>query len=305
MQAENSSFGVVPFENSTNGSVVFTLDLLADLKGRYSDILVCGEVYLAVHHCLLGHVQHGKKSDPPLRNLSNGSESPSFSGRATPTLSAPEPGRPRVSPNHSIKHIKKLYSHPQAWGQCRLFLSTYLKGVDQEDVSSTSKAAERVAQDASGSSAAIASRIAADLNGLDVLAEGIEDNEGNSTRFLVLERRAQSSSTEGQAYDSTTSEDEEMSKYKSLVTFTLEHGESGALADCLAVFKKHNLNLTSINTRPSGEAPWHYIFFVEFMGRKHDDGRGGAVNAALHDLEKVAKGYRWLGSWENMLRAAV
>jgi len=81
----------------------------------------------------------------------------------------------------------------------------------------------------------------------------------------------------------------------------VEHGEPGALADCLSVFKEHGLNLSSINTRPSGEAPWHYVFLVEVMGRKLANGKGGAVNGALHDLERVAKTCRWLGSWENAL----
>ena len=93
----------------------------------------------------------------------------------------------------------------------------------------------------------------------------------------------------------------EMEQYKSLVSFTVNHGEPGALADSLAVFKKFNLNLTSINTRPSGEAQWHYIFFVEFMGRKRPEGKGGAVNEALAELTEVASSWRWLGSWESAL----
>ncbi|KAI7290097.1 hypothetical protein KC315_g19921, partial [Hortaea werneckii] len=67
------------------------------------------------------------------------------------------------------------------------------------------------------------------------------------------------------------------------------------------IFKKYGLNLTSINTRPSGEAAWHYIFFVEFMGRKLAGEQGGAVNEALQELDRVAKSWRWLGSWENAL----
>ena len=300
VQAGGASRGVVPFENSSNGSVVFTLDLFADLQGRYPDILVCGEIYLPVHHCLLGHVpkdQHPSKTDMPWRKLKDGPDSPNLSGQVTPTQAAPEPRKPRVAPLHDLKHIKKLYSHPQAWGQCKLFLSTYLKRVERQDVSSTSKAAEHVAQDTTGTSAAISSKIAADLNGLDVLAEGIEDNEGNSTRFFIL-RRGQD--VEALEIDEAT----EMERYKSLVSFTVEHGEPGALADCLGVFKKFNLNLTSINTRPSGEAQWHYIFFVEFLGRKRPEGQGGAVNEALKELSKVAKSWRWLGSWESALEEA-
>lgn len=301
VQNGNASRGVVPFENSSNGSVVFTLDLFADLHGRYPDILVCGEIYLPVHHCLLGHVakdQHPSKTDKPWRKLADGPDSPNLSGQVTPTQAAPQPRKPRVAPLHDLKHIKKLYSHPQAWGQCKLFLSTYLKQVERQDVSSTSKAAEHVAQDATGTSAAISSKIAADLNGLDVLAEGIEDNEGNSTRFFIL-RRGQDNQPSGEVTD--IAESVEMERYKSLVSFSVEHGEPGALADSLEVFKRFNLNLTSINTRPSGEAQWHYIFFVEFLGRKRANGQGGAVNDALEELNRVAKSWRWLGSWESAL----
>lgn len=294
----------MPFENSSNGSVIFTLDLFADVHGRYPDILVCGEIYLPVHHCLLGRIakeQQGAKNDPSWRKVKDDPDSPIISGQVTPTQAAPEPRRPRVQPLHDLKHIKKLYSHPQAWGQCKLFLSTYAKHAERQDVSSTSKAAEHVSHDTTGTSAAISSKIAADLNGLDVLAEGIEDSEGNSTRFFILRRRQDIASTEP-LIDLT--EPSEMEKYKTLVSFTVNHGEEGALADSLAVFKKHHLNLTSINTRPSGEEQWHYIFFVEFMGRKRADGDGGAVNIALSELGKVARSWRWLGSWENQLKTS-
>ncbi|KAI7097926.1 hypothetical protein KC324_g21281, partial [Hortaea werneckii] len=216
-----------------------------------------------------------------------------------------------------LHHVKKLYSHPQAWGQCKNFLAAYLKGTERQDVSSTSKAAQLVGEDSTGTSAAISSRIAAELNGLDVLAQGIEDNEGNSTRFFVVRRQqsqsqssdaavrpGSSSGTTAEDGQETATADEERGKaaeFKTLVSFTVDHGEPGALADCLEIFKKYGLNLTSINTRPSGEAAWHYIFFVEFMGRKLAGEQGGAVNEALQELDRVAKSWRWLGSWENAL----
>ena len=304
VQAGIASHGIVPFENSSNGSVVFTLDLFADLQGRYPDIMVRDEIYLPVHHCLLGHAPKDNippKSDVAWRSVKDDADSPNVSGAVTPTQSAPQPAKPRVKPTHDLKHIKKLYSHPQAWGQCKLFLSTYTKHAERQDVSSTSKAAEHVAQDTTGTSAAISSKIAADLNGLDVLAEGIEDNEGNSTRFFVLRRWQDIESLESRT---RVLEAVEMERYKTLLSFTVVHGEPGALADSLAVFKKFNLNLTSINTRPSGEAQWHYIFFVEFMGRKRPDGKGGAVNDALSELSRVASNWRWLGSWENQLKGS-
>ncbi|KAK3676507.1 prephenate dehydratase [Recurvomyces mirabilis] len=211
--------GVVPFENSSNGSVVFTLDLFADPTGKYPDILVCGEIYLLVHHCLLGHAANSSFSDKSTSN-----------GTATDGEGTTSPAKPL----YDLSSVKKLYSHPQAWGQCNIFLSKYLKGIERLDVSSTSKAAEVVAQDTTGASAAISSRVAGDLNGLEVLGENIEDKAGNSTRFFVLRRKDDQTfvAADGEANENET-------RYKTLVSFTVAHGETGALADCLAVFKKY------------------------------------------------------------------
>lgn len=201
-----------------------------------------------------------------------------------------------AKPLHPISHIKTLYSHPQAWGQCNVFLHKYLKHAERRDVSSTSKAAELVAQDTSGTSAALSSIIAADLFGLDVLAKTINDRVGNTTRFLVIRRAdggadATSTTTASALADATA--------YKSLVTFTVDHENPGALAGCLSAFSSHGVNLTSINTRPSGLQNWNYIFFVEFQGRKEEEREDCEVNKALKALEGVCSGYRWLGSWES------
>lgn len=331
----------MPFENSTNGSVVFTLDLFADASGKYPDIVVCGEVYIEVHHCLLGRSPpvtsksaletqtHGTGAGagagalPALLKQPLGiagvthTHSPSSSGHATPTTTLPHPYPSRTHPLTSLAHITKIYSHPQAWGQCATFLSCYLKGVERQDVSSTSRAAELVAADASGTSAAISSAIAARCHGLEFLARGVEDKGDNCTRFFVLGRRDGPATptpdgpeaTEAAAPAATSAgegADDAAAKFKSLISFTVPHAAPGALADSLAVFKNHGLNLTSINARPSGEAAWHYIFFVEFQGRKGEAGLGrgngsGAVDRALEELEGVVEQWRWLGSWENRL----
>src|SRR5665213_2004840 len=91
----NVTYGVVPVENSSNGSVVQLLDLLADHEGRHADVKVCAEYYLPVHHCLLVFRQ------------SNGINS-----------SPPTPGK--------FLAISKLYTHPQVWGQCNRFLAAHL-----------------------------------------------------------------------------------------------------------------------------------------------------------------------------------
>ncbi|KAF2206362.1 hypothetical protein CERZMDRAFT_53325 [Cercospora zeae-maydis SCOH1-5] len=286
VQNEKVRYGVVPFENSTNGSVVWTLDLFVNAQNLHPDILVEGEVYLPVHHCLLDQVVLSPDS-----------------GSITPTQDTPNPQKPRSKPLQSLAHIKKVYSHPQAWGQCKLFLNTYLKGIEQQDCGSTSRGAELVAADETGTSAAIGSRFTGEVNGLDFLAENIQDAEGNTTRFLIIRNTkdvplysSPSSSSSNHFTDNSSQQ-----KFKTLITLTVSHGSPGALADCLAVFKKFGLNLTSINSRPSTESAWHYVFFVECVGRKFPDGAGGEVNHALEELELVAKGWRWLGSWENRL----
>lgn len=264
----SSSRGVVPFENSSNGSVVFTLDLFANLSGKYGDLVVVNEAYVRVNHCIVGHA-----------------------------AAKPSTGE-ETSPNQDWSHITKLYSHPQAWGQCKKFLGANFKHAEKQDVSSTSRGAALVAANpADTSTAAISSALAAKENGLAVLAQSIQDSSENTTRFLVIRRRG-----DFEALDKRTFVEEpvEWDMYKTLVSFTVaQHGAPGALADCLAVFKKHKITLTSINSRPSGEASWHYVFFVEFKGRKRVAEQGGRVNEALADLGTVAKDWRWLGSFED------
>lgn len=270
-QAGHATYGIVPFENSTNGSVVFTLDHFADRQSVYGDLSVCAEIYLDVHHCFLGHL--------PL--------------------------------NASLAHIKHIYSHPQAFGQCTKFLTTHLHGIETIDVSSTSRAAELVKADKSGESAAISSAMAADLTGLHVLARDIEDREDNTTRFFVLRRGLTSEGScipgiietrKSRGGDEKGNEGKGLSllsRTKSLVSFTVPHRSPGALADVLECFRRGGLNLTSINSRPSLNEPFQYVFFVEFEGHKFQD-PDGRVKGVLESVGKVAQSWRWLGSWESM-----
>ncbi|CAM1502904.1 Fc.00g076800.m01.CDS01 [Cosmosporella sp. VM-42] len=275
--------GVVPFENSTNGSVVFTFDNLADRANRYPDITVDGEIYVDVHHCLVGH----KNPAPVLEDTAEGS------GTCTPTATDPSPSKPKSRPLSSLKHIQRLYSHPQAFGQCTAFISTYLKGVEIFDVSSTSKAAEIVSKDTTGTWAAISSELACELHGLDYLGKSIEDREDNTTRFLII-------GTNPSIPDDWNIVKQAIAKSgsKSLVSFTVPHTSPGALADVLSCFRAFDLNLTSINSRPSLVKPFQYIFFVEFEGHKHDD-PDGRVKGALDKIGRVAESWRWLGSWKR------
>ncbi|KAI2626426.1 PDT-domain-containing protein [Hypoxylon sp. NC1633] len=294
VQSRGTAYGVVPFENSSNGAVVPTLDQFADRDGLYPDLCVCAEIYLDVHHCLVGPA-------PP-----------------SSTFPLSTDGAPPPPP---LSHVKRVYSHPQAFGQCARFLGQNLRGVETVDVSSTSRAAEMARDDASGSSAAISSATAAALLGLDVLARNVEDREDNTTRFFVLRRAGHdgiSATTTGLEVLLTNRrimggkggrEDEDGDRHKgeaavyaqtkTLASFTVPHAAPGALADVLECFRRARLNLTSIGSRPSLARPFQYIFFVEFEGHRADDPEG-RVEDALRSVALVARSCRWLGSWVKM-----
>lgn len=257
MQDRHVLLGVVPFENSSNGSVVATLDNLADRDGRHSDVSVQGDIFVDVRHCLLGL------------------------GLATP----------------DIGRIEKIHSHPQAFGQCRKFISQNLKGAEVHETSSTSRAAEIVRQNGTPASAAISSRLAAGIYGLDVLAESIQDRDDNVTRFLIMRNTHDPPQETSNPNRASALPDREAPTTKSLVSFTVPHDSPGALADVLGCFKEHGLNLTSINSRPSLRAPFQYVFFVEVDGHRY--GQDGRVERALHSIHDVAESSRWLGSWET------
>ncbi|KAJ5081389.1 hypothetical protein NUU61_009653 [Penicillium alfredii] len=269
VQQQEADYAVIPFENSTNGSVVQTLDLLADRNGMYNDVKVCGEYYLTVHHCLL------------VRKGSFPSGWAGYDGSIT-----------------------KLYTHPQAWGQCDTFLSRHFKGVERQDVSSTSKAAEIVAKEPSEPCGAIASRFAAEHHGVDVLHENIEDRADNTTRFLIL-RNVLSENTAQLVFEQPhppipQAQSILATTHKTLISFTIDHSSTGALANALLIFKAHGLNLTSINTRPSLKRAWQYIFFVE-CGRAPSDENKDAVVKAIRDLREVTEACRDLGTWKDQL----
>jgi chorismate mutase/prephenate dehydratase len=170
--------------------------------------------------------------------------------------------------------IKEVYSRPQALSQCRHWLARHLPIARSIDVTSTSTAAQ-LAMEKPGA-AAIASLQAAVHYGLDVLAERIEDNECNLTRFAVI-------SPEPAA---RTGRD------KTAIMFEIEH-RAGTLADALAIFKRARLNLTWIESFPSARQPGGYLFFVELDGHSGD----ARLKRALEVLERRALRMEILGSY--------
>lgn len=272
-----ADYGVVPFENSTHGVVTFTLGYLADRGGDYAGLSVCGEVYIDVHHFLLGRARDLEGQQQQQKQQTAGGAG--------------------ARPQHDLSHVRRVYSHPQAFGQTQAFLSAHLPpGVETIDVSSTSKAAEMAGLDPSGETAAISNESAAAAFGLDVLARCIEDRDDNTTRFFVLRRGKAEAEAEGQR--AAAAAEAQAGGHKSLVSFTVPHRAPGALAAVLDVFRKVGLNLTSINSLPSLIQPFQYLFLVEFDGSRYHDPEG-KVEAALGEVAKVAESSRWLGSWEN------
>jgi len=278
--------GVVPFENSTNGSVIQTLDLFADIKNENPSIRVCGEALVPVQHCLLG--RRKKEGNGDATSLPQKREA------------EPEP--------QDFSYIKKLYSHPQAWTQCTPFLTQHLSHAKREDTTSTSQAAELVANDPTNTSAAICSRLSAELYNLDILVAGIEEKEGNTTKFLLLRQAPTNSPTAPPSVPSAltapmvypsetrTKQNTTEGPPKSLLTFTVPHSDPGALGRALGVFGTYEINLTSMHTRPSGERAWHYLFFIELEGQRGD----GKVESALGELSRVVEKLRICGSWRGV-----
>ncbi len=172
------------------------------------------------------------------------------------------------------KKIKKVYSKSQVFAQCRLWLESNLPGVELVEVSSTSKAAEIVSRE--HGSACIASELAAKKYNLNVIAPSIEDSIHNVTRFLVI----------GKMEAKPTKRD------KTSIMFSVKD-RSGALHDMLTPFKRHGINMTKIESRPSKVRAWEYYFFVDLEGHYHDV----KVAKALKELKRSSTFLKILGSY--------
>jgi chorismate mutase/prephenate dehydratase len=172
-----------------------------------------------------------------------------------------------VLANSPLSDIKMIYSRPEVFAQCRNWLSATLKDVQTIPVASTAKAAQIAA--AESGAAAIGSKVAAELYGLKIVCENIEDIANNVTRFLVVSREDAR----------PTGED------KTAILFSTAH-KAGALADVLDVFKQYNINLTNIESRPSKKRQWEYYFFMDFIGHRTDDKvQKGLEQARKHCLQ--------------------
>jgi len=170
--------------------------------------------------------------------------------------------------------IRTVISHQQSLAQCREWITTHLPGVKVEAVSSNAEAARRVA--GRTDTAAIAGRTAAEIYGLNVLADNIEDKPDNTTRFLVLGRIQ----TLPSGNDKTS-------------IVVSGRNKPGALYRLLEPLTRHGVSMTRIESRPSRTGLWEYVFFVDLEGHEHE----AKLRAALAELEQEAVFLKRLGSY--------
>jgi chorismate mutase / prephenate dehydratase len=171
--------------------------------------------------------------------------------------------------------VKRVVSKAQVFSQCRNWLSATASDRPQIPYDSTAAAARMAADPKAGEGvAAIGPRQLAEMYGLQVLFENIEDNPDNITRFFVIGREAAR----------RTGED------KTAIMFTTAH-KPGALAEVLDVFKENGINLTDIEKRPSKKVNWEYYFFIDAQGHADDPGMSRAIEEARqHCLQLTVLG---------------
>jgi len=170
--------------------------------------------------------------------------------------------------------VQVVYSHPQALAQCRGWLAAELPHADTIEVVSTAAAVARVKNEPGA--AAIASQLAAEAEGVPIIANSIQDRVDNVTRFAIL----------GKQLPASTENDR-----TALLFSVLDR--PGSLYNALGIFAKHNVNLTFILSRPSRRRTWDYYFFVILIGHPERD----PVFTALTELEKHCVLVRVLGAW--------
>ncbi|MGH8671582.1 MAG: prephenate dehydratase [Burkholderiales bacterium] len=230
VEAGSVDYAVVPVENSTEGAVGRTLDLLLQ-----TPLKIVGEIPVAIHQCLLA--------------------------RQT-----------------ALKTLRCVYSHPQSLAQCHQWLNQHLPGVARVNCVSNGEAAQRAA--AERGACAIAGKRAAKLYGLKILAENIEDDPKNTTRFLVLGR-----------HDAARS-----GRDKTSLVMTTKN-RPGAMLELLAPLAAQRVSMTKLESRPSRTGQWEYVFFADIEGHQ-DDAR---VAKALAGVREKAAFLKVLGSYPAAL----
>ena len=227
VEQDDVQFGIAPIENSLEGSISKTYDLLLD-----SSLKVCGEIELKVSHCLI------------------------------------------ANPGVTLDSIKRIYSHPQALGQCQAFI----KHLNCELIPTydTAGSVKMINEKRITDGAAIASTRAAEIYRMKIINCGIEDNPNNFTRFFILAKE-----------DAPPSGND-----KTSVVFSVKH-KPGALFSFLEELAVKNINLTKIESRPTRQKPWEYNFYLDFEGHREDR----APREALEKLQDYTIFIKVLGSY--------
>jgi chorismate mutase/prephenate dehydratase len=223
-----ADFGVVPVENSTEGAVGRSLDLMPRTPMR-----VCGEVIVRIHHNLMAKV-----------------------------------------PPKDLAEVRRVFSHGQSLGQCHEWLNVNLPHAERVAVASNAEAARRAAEEPR--SAAVAGEAAAQHYGLTILSANIEDEPNNTTRFLVLGDYAPGPS----------------GRDKTSMVLSAKN-RAGAVYEMLTPFASRGVSMTKFESRPSREALWEYLFFVDIEGHRDDP----QVADALAEVGRIAGYIKVLGSY--------
>jgi prephenate dehydratase len=177
-------------------------------------------------------------------------------------------------PGTALADVKIVYSHPQALAQCERYLKDL--GVTVEAVYDTAGGAKLVAEQKLAGAAALASRRAAEVFGLEVLQEAVQDFEFNITRFAIIGGAPQSDAN------------------KTTIVFALP-STPGALFKALSVFALRDINLTKLESRPIRGRPWEYLFYAEIDARRDDL----TCARALTHLAEFARWTRVLGTYRG------
>lgn len=181
-------------------------------------------------------------------------------------------------PGTKLEDVTQVYSHPVALAQCEDFLDANLPTAERNEYHDTAAAVQLVKEHGDWGSVAIASRDAAELYGMEVLAESIETNKENYTRFVVLSKSAEVSGDEDKA---------------SLVLTAPER--PGALHSALGSFAKRSMNLSKLQSRPIIGKAWHYMFYLDM----NYPAAGMAIEDILNELKEQGCEVTLLGSYKS------
>ncbi len=233
VQDDITDMGVVPIENSIEGSVTFTLDsLIHDFN-----VNINGEIMLNISHSLI------------------------------------------TNKINTLENIAKIYSHPQALAQCRIYLSEKLPQADLIPSSSTSAAFSDIINEPENS-AAIAHARNAKKYKLNIIEENIQDESNNITRFAILSKNK----------TNPTQND------KTSFCFDFKDSDKpGQLIDVMSQFSDNNINITKIESRPSKKQLGKYIFWMDIDGHSKDNN----LNIIFEKIKTITNTLKIIGSYQK------